>query len=117
MVLLISLSYFQETPLGAGSTLATLFTVPVSKKRKRDSDQQQQLCHEALHNGKQVPFPPEHYTMTLEQMEANNYPLPEVDDEGHMTCPAGFMATQPAGVLSYMQHSWPCCSVTSVTLC
>ena len=86
----------------AGSTLVTLFTVPHTKKRKRDASQhlqqqQQQVCHEGLPNGKQVPFPPDYYTMTLEQMEANNYPLPEVDDEGHMACPAGFMATQPAG--------------------
>ncbi|KAL3132068.1 hypothetical protein ABBQ32_008680 [Trebouxia sp. C0010 RCD-2024] len=85
-----------------GSTLLSLFTVPQSKKRKRDSDeqqqqQQQQLCHEMLQNGKQIPFPPEHYRMTLDQMESNNYPLPDIDDEGHMTCPPGFMATQPAG--------------------
>lgn len=88
----------QLTALGAGSTLLSLFTVPHSKKRKRDSDQQQQQCHETLHNGKQIPFPPDHYRLTLEQMESNNYPLPDIDDEGHMTCPAGFVATQPAGV-------------------
>lgn len=35
--------------------------------------------------------------MTLEQMEANQYPLPVVTDEGNMTCPPGFVATQPAG--------------------
>lgn len=86
----------------AGSTLVTLFTVLHSKKRKRDANQQlqqqqQQVCSEGLSNGKQVPFPPDYYTVTLEQMEANNYPLPEVDDEGHMACPAEFIATQPAG--------------------
>lgn len=95
----------------AGSTLATLFTVPHSKKRKRDANQQlqqqqQQVCHEGLPNSKQVPFPPDYYTMTLEQMEANNYPLPEVDDEGHMACPAGFIATQPAGVQQCVQPNW-----------
>lgn len=100
----------------AGSTLTTLFTVPFSKKRKRDSSQQQQQwhsCHEGLPNGKQVTFPPDHYCMTLEQMEANNYPLPEIDDEGHMACPAGFIATQPAGLLSSIT---PCVCDTSATL-
>ena len=84
------------TAPAAGSTLITLFTVPQTKKRKRDNGEQ--ACQEALQNGKQVPFPPDHYRMTLEQMESNNYPLPDIDDEGHMTCPAGFVATQPAGV-------------------
>lgn len=99
----------------AGSTLTTLFTVPFSKKRKRDSSQQQQQwhsCHEGLPNAKQVTFPPDHYCMTLEQMEANNYPLPEIDDEGHMACPTGFIATQPAGLLPRMP---PCICHASAT--
>ena len=96
----------------SGSTLATLFTVPHSKKRKRDGNQQlqqqqQQVCHEGLSNGKQNPFPPDYYTMTLEQMEANDYPLPEVDDVGRMACPAGFIATQPAGVQQCNPPTWP----------
>lgn len=92
----LNLKEFDPQDFAAGSTLISLFTVPHSKKRKRDSDEQQQLCHETLQNGKQIP--PEHYRLTLEQMESNNYPLPDIDDEGHMTCPAGFVATQPAGV-------------------
>ena len=30
-------------------------------------------------------------------MEANQYPLPDIDDAGNMNCPDGFAATQPAG--------------------
>ena len=85
----------------AGSTLATLFTVPLSKKRKRDNDQQQQQQQQQqarqAQNGHQKPLPPSHYRVTLQQMEANDYPLPLVDDQGVMTCPKDFVATQPAG--------------------
>lgn len=81
-----------------GSTLATLFTVPLSKKRKRDNDhQQQQQQARQAQNGNQKPLPPSHYRVTLQQMEANDYPLPLVDDQGVMTCPKDFVATQPAG--------------------
>ncbi len=83
-----------------GSTLATLFTVPLNKKRKRDSESQHQQKH--AQNGSQKPFPPAYYAVTLKQMEANYYPLPIVDDAGHMTYPSGFVATQPAGLLSLL---------------
>jgi hypothetical protein len=78
-----------------GSTLATLFTVPLSKKRKRDNDQQQQKRQ--AQNGTHKPFPPSHYRVTLQQMETNDYPLPVLDKQGNMTCPAAYVATQPAG--------------------
>jgi len=82
-----------------GSTLATLFTVPLTKKRKRESDQQQQQQQQKrqAQNGTHKPFPPSHYRVTLQQMETNDYPLPVLDKQGNMTCPAAYVATQPAG--------------------
>lgn len=85
----------QESMYTAGSTLSTLFTVPFSKKRKRENEQQQTGGSQT--GSKHKPFPAAHYTVTLEQMEANLYPLPSIDDNGNMTCPDGFAATQPAG--------------------
>lgn len=82
----------------AGSTLSTLFTVPFSKKRKRENEQKQQLTGQAQKGSKQTPFPAAHYAVTLQQMEANLYPLPVIDDDKNMTCPDGFVATQPAGM-------------------
>ena len=89
---------------GAGSTLSTLFTVPFSKKRKRENEQKQQQTGKGQKGGKQTPFPPSHYAVSLEQMEANLYPLPVIDDNGDMTCPDGFVATQPAGTPAL--HAW-----------
>ncbi len=80
-----------------GSTLATLFTVPLSKKRKHESDQQQQQQKRQAQNGTRKPFPPSHYRVTLQQMESNDYPMPVLDKQGNMTCPASYVATQPAG--------------------
>ena len=34
--------------------------------------------------------------MTLEAMEACNFPLPQVGHDGEMSCPEGFTATQPS---------------------
>ena len=84
--------------LSAGSTLNTLLTVPFSKKRKRDSDDLRRHTKTSQsQNGR--PLSPSHYAVSLEQMQANKYPLPEVTNDGQMTCPAGFVATQPAGKL------------------
>ena len=85
--------------MSAGSTLATLFTVPLSNKRKRDNELQQHAQGRDRHgqNGREKAFPPSHYAATLEQMEANDYPLPLVHEDGSMTCPPAFVATQPAG--------------------
>ncbi|KAL0029787.1 hypothetical protein WJX79_011038 [Trebouxia sp. C0005] len=80
-----------------GSTLATLFTVPLSKKRKRESDQQQQQQKRQAQDGTHKPFPPSHYRVTLQQLESNDYPMPVLDKQGNMTCPAAYVATQPAG--------------------
>lgn len=35
--------------------------------------------------------------MTLREMQERGYPLPGLGEEGEMTCPGGFVATQPAG--------------------
>ncbi|PSC70139.1 small RNA degrading nuclease 5 [Micractinium conductrix] len=41
------------------------------------------------------PLPPEHYVLTLEQLQEHGYPLPRLDEaSGEMVCPEGFVATQ-----------------------
>lgn len=45
------------------------------------------------------PLPAAHYTLTREQMEANEYPMPVRGTEnGALGCPEGFLATQPGVV-------------------
>lgn len=50
--------------------------------------------------------PPEHYCATMEALEANHFPMPVVNgDDGSITCPEGWVATQPAGQLASAQSS------------
>ena len=65
--------------------------MPARKKRKTAATQ------ERRHGKKgEPPFPPSFYIMTLEAMEACNFPLPQVGPDGEMSCPEGFTATQPS---------------------
>ncbi|KAK9820565.1 hypothetical protein WJX72_011714 [[Myrmecia] bisecta] len=75
-----------------GQTVSALFAVPMRKKRKREVAEEKQAGKR-----RRAPFPPSHYAMRLEQMEAHNFPLPEVSESGEMRCPEGYIATQPSG--------------------
>ena len=46
-----------------------------------------------------MPFPPQHYCLSAQEMADNNYPLPSCDGGGALAPPPGFVATQPAAVL------------------
>jgi hypothetical protein len=41
------------------------------------------------------PFPASHYALTLDQLRDSGYPLPELDPDGEMACPDGYVATLP----------------------
>ncbi|KAK9835492.1 hypothetical protein WJX74_001422 [Apatococcus lobatus] len=104
--------------LRPSQTVGTLFSVPARKKRKTAATQERK-------SGKKGAFPPSFYIMTLEAMEACNFPLPQVGPDGEMSCPEGFSATQPSSPAEAGVHAERmvavdcemCCTAEGLELC
>jgi hypothetical protein len=93
-------------------TASHLLSVPFTKKRKREVEeaaakagggggggasgsgqQQQQQRGGAAAAAVRPPFPPEHYVLTALEMQANQYPVPTLGDDGLLHVPEGYAAT------------------------
>ncbi len=65
----------------------------MSKKRKRETEEEVRSAKRA--NSGRPPFPPTHYVMSLKEMEAADFPVPELGPDGQLRLPEGHVATQP----------------------
>lgn len=81
--------------LHAAQTVAALLNVPMTKKRKRITNEEEKLVEQV--RGGAPPFPPSYYALSFQEMQANGYPVPTLGSDGKMHCPDGYVATQPAG--------------------
>eukprot|EP00884_Botryococcus_braunii_P000567 jgi/Botrbrau1/10510/Bobra.0133s0110.1 len=95
--------------VGPGQAISQLFHAPLSRKRKREADGPANggtPAHKRGAGREAAPFvrpgnrgPPAmdamHYRITLEQMEANKYPMPLVLSPEQVTPPEGFLCTEP----------------------
>ncbi|CAL8460741.1 g272 [Coccomyxa elongata] len=93
-----------------GQTVAAIFAVPHSKKRKKylealeagmdasdaaAKDNGEAAQEQKSKKQKKLPFPPKHYIATLENLKSSEYPLPVVGPAGELACPEGYIATRP----------------------
>ncbi|BDA41970.1 Small RNA degrading nuclease 5 [Coccomyxa sp. Obi] len=92
-----------------GQTVAAIFAVPHSKKRKKylealkagmdandaSKDNGEAAQEQKSSKPKKQPFPPKHYIATLDNLKSSEYPLPVVGPTGELACPEGYIATRP----------------------
>ena len=88
----------------AHQTASALLTVPFTRKRKREAGEAGKAARAAAEGGgsgggggaRGPPLPPEHYVLSALEMQANNYPVPTLGDDGKLHAPEGFVATRAA---------------------
>jgi hypothetical protein len=93
----------------AAHTASHLLSVPFTKKRKREVDEAAAKAAAAAAGpshpqrqgrphggGPQPPFPPDQYVLTALQMQANQYPVPTLGNDGLLHVPEGYTATRKA---------------------
>lgn len=74
------------------NTASALLNTHLKRKPATD-DITKQPCSKKAKSS--APFPPSYYVATLAQMESHGYPVATLDDNGALTAPAGFSATEP----------------------